>query len=504
MTRLIHAAVAVLVMAQVGAEPAGKKYEGNWDSLAGFPVPEWFDDAKFGIFIHWGGYSEFGYKRGDRGYAEHVPKGIYEDPKHYYPVLKERYGAHPPEFGYKDIVAKFKAEKFDPEQWAELFENAGAKYVVLTAEHHDGFAMWDSELTDWCATKVGPMRDLVGDLGKAVRKRGLKYAPSYHRERHTGFFAMSKYAVHSEPRPDIAEEIKRVPEAAGLYGPFSYTDEFIADYVARWKEIQTKYRPDFMWLDDIPIFYKAKGGDPQVKKFQDACAGMIADYFNAAQEWGVEVYLNNKGGNPNWPVDLGCLEKDNLQMESIDIKWENPATLATSYGYMAAEEEGDLYQPAGKFVHLLADVVSKNGNLLLNIGPRGDGVIPEGMQQRLLGIGQWLEVNGEAIHGTRPWKTYGEGITPNAKSKDQHGRHVINSSGVRFTRAKDGSAVYAILLECPDEVTIKKLKSETVKSVGLLGSDSKLEWKMGAEGLKVTLPAEKPCEHAYVLKVNLD
>jgi len=478
-------------------------YDASWESLEGYPVPEWFDDAKFGIFIHWGGYGEFGYKKGNHGYSEHTPKNIYEDPDHYYPVLKERYGAFPPEFGYKDMIKRFKAENFDPDQWAKLFDDAGAKYVVLTAEHHDGFALWDSDLTDWCATQVGPMRDLVGDLGAAVRRLGLKYAPSYHRERHSGFFAVDKVAVRSEPRPDIAEEIRRMPEAEGLYGPFSYTDEFIADYVARWQEIQRKYRPDFMWIDDIPIFYHA-AGDPQVDKFLSACAGMIADYFNAAQQWGVEVYLNNKGKNPNWPVDLGCLERDNMQVESINVKWENPATLATSYGYMAAEEEGDLYQSSEKLIHLLCDVVSKNGNLLLNIGPRGDGIIPDGMQKRLLGMGQWLSINGEAIYGSRPWKVFGEGIAPADERKDELGRHAINSTGIRFTRSKDAKAVYAILFEPSEEpLLIESFRDEAAASVKLLGSDASPQWDLSANGLRVTLPAERPCEGACVLRVQL-
>jgi alpha-L-fucosidase len=502
MKKLLIAILAVQATAWFSGTTKAKKYEGNWESLADYPVPAWFDDAKFGIFIHWGGYSEFGYRKGGRGYAEHTPKMIYADSEHYYPVVEKRYGARPPEFGYKDLLREFKAEKWDPEQWAELFDQAGAKYVVLTAEHHDGYALWDSDLTDWCATKIGPMRDLVGELGKAVRKRGLKYAPSYHRERHPGFFANDLYAIESEPRADIAEEIRRMPSAEGLYGPFSYTDEFIADYVARWREIQNKYRPDFMWIDDIPIFYKPGGGGPQAEKFLQACADMIADYFNAAQEWGIEVYLNNKGANQNWPVNLGCLEKDNLQFEDIGVKWENPATLATSYGYMAMEEEGDLYQSSEKFIHLLADVVSKNGNLLLNIGPRGDGIIPEGMQDRLLGIGAWLDVNGEAIYGSRPWKTFGESIRTLESRRDQFGRHMINSTGIRYTRAKDGMAVYAILLERPDAVTLTSFKGEVVKEVELIGSSARIDWGVTDSGLEVKLPAEKPCDAAYVLKIQ--
>ncbi len=183
-------------------------------------VPIWFDDGKIGIFIHWGPYRAIGYRKGGRDYAEHVPKMLYEDPAHYYPFIKERWGSTPPEFGHKDTLPEFKAEKWDPDAWAELLEEFGAKYVVLTAEHHDGWANWDSDLTPRNDVDMGPKRDLA----KAVRKRGLKYAPSYHRERHTGFFAREKFTVHSEPRPDIAEEIRRVPQAASLYDPFSYDE----------------------------------------------------------------------------------------------------------------------------------------------------------------------------------------------------------------------------------------------------------------------------------------
>jgi len=480
---------------------ANKPYQADWESLDGYPVPDWFDDAKFGIFLHWGGYSVLGYRKGGRGYAEHTPKMIYADPEHYYPVLEQRYGAHPPDFGYKDILERFTAEHWDPEAWAKLFAEAGAKYVVLTAEHHDGFALWDSDLTRWCATNVGPKRDLVGDLGKAVRARGLKYAPSYHRERHPGFFARDLYAIDSQPRSDIAREIERVPAAAELYGPFSYDDAFIADYVARWKEIQAKYQPDFMWIDDIPIFYKVKE-NVQAAKFLDACKGMIADYLNDAASKGRAVYLNNKGSHRNWPADLGCLEKDNLQMERIGQKWENPATLATSYGYMQSEEENDLYQSPEKLIHLLCDVVSKNGNLLLNLGPRADGTIPEAMQQRLLAMGAWLQMNGEAIYGTRPWKVYGEGIVPLTRLRDEHRRHTINSSGIRYTASRNGKAVYALLLERPETVTLKSFQGEHVTGIEVLGSGP-AGWKRRGTHLIVSLPEKKPCDYAYVLKVNL-
>jgi len=482
--RCVWFVTGLLVVGGLSAAAMGRQeYDADWESLKQIPVSKWFDDAKFGIFIHWGPYSVMGYKKGGRGYAEHTPKMLYRDSEHYYPFLKATYGAQPPEFGYKDIVALFKAEKWRPDEWAKLFEKAGARYVVLTGEHHDGYAMWDSDLTQWCATKIGPKRDLVGDLAQAVRARGMKFAPSYHRERHTGFFARDLYAPESSPHPDIAEEIRRVPEAVGLYGPFDYNDAFIEDFVARWKELQRKYRPDFMWLDDIPIFYHAPD-HPQTRKLKTACMHMIAGYFNAAREWGKDVYLNNKGKHLNWPEGVGCREKDNLKMETIGPKWENPATLGTSYGYMKAEEEGDRYKSPKELIHLLCDVVSKNGNLLLNIGPRSDGIIPEGMQRRLLAIGKWLDVNGEAVYGSRPWVIFGDG-------------------DMRFTTR--GRVLYAVALEWPTApVTIESAEGwdvADVESVELLGG-GECKWLASESGLTIVAPDERRGEHAFAFKIS--
>ena len=465
-------------------QPQPAPYDGSWESLQKMPVPAWFDDGKIGIFIHWGPYSVIGYRKGDRGYSEHVPKMIYRDPDHYYPYVKKRWGANPPEFGYKDIIPEFKAENWDPDEWAALFAEVGARYVVLTAEHHDGWANWDSDLTPWNAVDMGPKRDIVGDLGKAVRAKGLKYAPSYHRERHTGFFAQDMYMVHSEPLADIAEEIRRMPEAKMLYGPeFSYNKAFVDDYVARWKEIQNKYQPDMLWVDDFPIYTRdgnqvRKGqAKPEIQYYDDQVRAMITDFMNDGAARGADVYVNNKGGNRNWPAGVGCLEKDNLKLKVIGPKWESCTTFGTSYGYLAAEEAPDYTRKktVEEVIHNMVEIISRNGNFLINIGPKADGTIPAWQVERLRGMGDWLKINGDALYGTRYWKEY-------AQENEQ----------LAFTTK--GKMLYAIMLAKPAapftiEATAGWTKNQ-VKSVKLIGSQASVTWKMTPTGLQITPPSD--------------
>lgn len=467
------------------------RYDGSWESLQTMPVPAWFDDGKIGIFIHWGPYSVIGYRKGGRGYSEHVPKMIYADAAHYYPWMKERWGKTPPEFGYKDIIPEFKAEKWDPDAWAKLFADVGFKYCVMTAEHHDGWANWDSELTPWNAMDKGPKRDLVGDLGKALKKHGLKFAPSFHRERHDTFFAKRLYVVDAEPQDDIAEEIRRVPEAASLYGPFGLTKEFVDDYVARWKEIQTKYEPDFLWIDDIPIWTRdgnqvlAGKAKPEVQYFYDQCRLMITDFMNDGAARGAEVYVNNKGGNRNWPDGVGCLEKDNLKLKVIGPKWESCTTFGTSFGYL----EGDRYKSIESVIHEMVEVISRNGNFLVNIGPKADGTIPEPQMERLMAMKEWLKINGDAIYGTRYWKV--------SQQKNEH---------LAFTTK--GKTLYAIRLKDPTTpFTIEDgayfLKSG-VKSVRLLGHphDDAVDWSIGPDGLNIKPPRNSgKSQYAWVFEI---
>jgi alpha-L-fucosidase len=494
--------ISTVLMTQVSCT---KSYEPTWDSLATAPIPEWWEDGKFGIFIHWGPYSVAGYKYRHRGYAEAITADLYRNPQNYVEFMTDKFGAAPPEFGYKDMVPLFRAENWDPAEWAKLFREAGAKYVIPTAEHHDGFMNWDSDLSPWSATNKGPMRDLIGDLGKAVRNEGLIYGVSYHRERHPGRFAPED-AVQTKPFDQVAEEIRRVPEAASLYGPFEYSDEFIQDYVARWKELEAKYEPDFMWLDDIPIFRNG-AGDPQVVKYENAIRQMMADYLNNATAKGKEVYFNNKGKTANWPVGVGCLEADNLHLETIGPRWQNPATLGTSYAYMAEEERLDLYKTPTELVRLLCDVVSKNGNLLLNIGPRADGTIPEGMKIRLLEMGRWLKKNGEAIYGTKPWILYGEYSGEQVEESDVHyNKHSmrIHEEEVRYT-AKPGIVYAHVINRDGDSILLKSFRefSKGIKDVQILESGNKVSWENNDDGLLINYPQNESSEHVTVLEIKL-
>lgn len=470
-------------------------YDGSWESLQDMPVPAWFDEGKIGIFIHWGPYSAIGYKKGGGGYAEHVPKLIYADPKHYYPYLQERWGAKPPELGYKEIIPEFKAEKWNPDAWADLFAEVGAKYVVLTAEHHDGWANWDSELTPWNAVNKGPKRDLVGDLGKSLRQRGLKYAPSFHRERHTGFFAQDQYVVHSEARPDIAEEIKRDPEAASLYGPFSYSKAFVDDYVARWKEIEAKYQPDMLWVDDFPIYTRdgnnVRRGQakPEIRYLDDQMRAMITDFMNQGAARGQAVYCNNKGGNRNWPDGVGCYEKDNLKFKTIGPKWQSCTTFGSSFGYLAAEENPNHRgrKTVEEVIHEMVEVISRNGNFLINIGPKADGTIPSWQVERLRAMGDWLRINGDAIYGSRYWKEF--------EQADEKLAFTVRGKNLFAIKLLEPKASFVIS-------GTAEWDASQVTSVRLLGSNAEVAYEVTPQGIRITPPSNRgESKYAWVFEI---
>lgn len=455
-----HAAVPVIV-GDTAAVP--ETYEPTWESLEKHPVPDWYRDAKFGIFIHWGVYSVPGWAPKGK-YAEWYPRNMYKKGSPTWKYHVKHYG-DPSQFTYNRFIPMFTADKWDPERWTDLFVAAGARYVVPVGEHHDGFAMWDSDLTEWDAADKGPKRDIIGELGRSCRKRKLKYAPSYHRMMNYYDPAYDNGAF-SHPH----------------YSPKGPDKVFVAEWKKRWEELRDKYRPDILWFD----------GDWKGPVELWGTKQIVADYYNEAKTWGVEVLVNDRLGKVRGTRGDFYTQEYHHGIRSPDIipqTWESCRGIGASFGYNRQEGPND-YQPTGKLVRMLVDIVSKNGNLLLDIGPKADGTIPAIQRERLLGMGAWLKINGDAIYGTRPWKLYGEGKT------------------VRFTRKKN--TVYAVLFTWPGARAViaamakgSKHLPEEIDAVRMLGAAGALEWTRGGDGLAVDLPSTKPCAHAWTLAVTL-
>ncbi len=465
----------------------------DWESLRKYQEPQWYQDAKFGIFIHWGLYSVPAFAN------EWYSRNMYQQGSNEFKHHVATYGPQS-KFGYKDFIPMFKAEHFDPQTWARLFRDAGAKYVIPVAEHHDGFAMYESNLTDWCAGKMGPKRDLLGELANAIRAEGLHFGASSHRIEHDWFFDGGR-AFDS----DVND-----PKYAAFYGPahprlvkkgfdddliedWTYVPpEFMDDWMARTAEIVEKYHPDVVYFDWWI-------GQPAMR---DHLTRFAAFYYNEGEKRGTGAVINYK--NHAFQENSGTLDVERGQLTDIrPMHWQTDTSLSNgSWGFI----ENDTYKTPLAIVHQLADVVSKNGNLLLNVGPRPDGVIPEQAQQVLREVGAWLKVNGEAIYGTRPWKQFGEGPTQvvggafhDADTKP------YTSEDFRFTTK--GSTLYAIELGWPagGRVTIHSLGAEggfKVADIALLGSDQKIKWSQDSDGLKLELPEPAPGKFAYSFRIT--
>ncbi len=460
-------------------------FKPSWESLERMQVPEWYLDAKFGIFIHWGVYSvpAFG--------SEWYPRQMYEKDSAEFKHHLATYGPQS-KFGYKDFIPRFTAVKFDAGQWADLFSRAGARYVVPVAEHHDGFPMYDCSFTGWSAAKMGPKRDVIGELEKAVRARGLHFGISSHRAEHWWFFDQGM----------LIDSDVRDPRFAGLYGPARSRElaeaqkeppdkAFLDDWLARTSELVDKYQPELVWFDwwiGQPVF------EPYLQKF-------AAFYYNRGVESGRGAAINYK--YDAFPARAAVLDLERGQLASTrPLFWQTDTSISkNSWGYVEPQD----YKTADSIVDDLVDIVSKNGCLLLNIGPRPDGTIPEEEQKILLEIGRWLETNGEAIYGTRPWRIFGEGPTAVAEGMfTDTQRAAFGAADFRFTQ-KDGT-LYAVALAWPDsgKLTVKTLAKgqAVIGSVKLLGHDGPADWKQTESGLEVNLPAAKPCDYAFVLKIT--
>jgi alpha-L-fucosidase len=442
-------------------------------------------DDKLGIFLHWGVYAVPAFEN------EWYPRFMYRDELskrgiNYYQHHVKTYD-HPGSFGYKDFIPMFKAENWNPAAWVALFQESGARYVVPVAEHHDGFAMYATDFTPWNAAKMGPKRDVIGELAKATRAAGMRFGVSSHRA-----FNWRYYTYRDNFDTTDLENIQLYNPPHGEDEPAS--QEWLEDWFARTKELIDKFKPDVLWFDFGWHFDEFEPYRPQV----------VAYYYNRALAWGKEVVLQYKDKIPDGVAVLD-IERGKLDHLREDY-WQTDTSV--SYKSWSYIENDDLI-PLKVLVHDLVDIVSKNGNLLLNIGPRADGVIPEEPANLLRGLGKWLQINGEAIYGTRPWHTYGEGPAPIGvgilKEKEDK---LFTTRDIRFTQKEN--VLYAIALGWPGEqIKIKTLHSNSptngrkIARVSMLGSDQKLSWSQDGTGLSIQTPVRKPSEHAYTFKITL-
>jgi alpha-L-fucosidase len=485
----IFSALLILSIASAPAFSGEEEpFQPTWESLQGYECPEWFQDAKFGIYAHWGPYSATKgswntdwysrnmYREGHRNYEEHLRN---------YGSVKE--------FGYKDFIPLFKAENFDADAWVDLYIEAGARFAGPVGEHADGFAMWDSEVTPWNAADMGPKRDVVAEMEKAVRKRGLKYVVSFHHQWKWGWYPTSDPNTDCSNPANAALYGSPTPPSAWGMNPNPRPDaSFTADWLAKIKEVVVRHEPDLLWFDNRMQILSEK-----------VRMEMAAFYYNQAHAAKRPVVLTYK--QPDLQEGTATIDLERSRMPKIYPEpWLTDTSLSSSSWSYA---EGIQYYTANRLIDDLVDIVSKNGCLLLNVAPRPDGTIPEEQQEILRGIGAWLKINGEAIYTTRPWEQFGEGPT---KTPEGHLADYkfdgFGDNDVRFTQSKDGKTLYIISLGWPEsgQLKVKALKrgADEVKRVRMLGHRGRLEFEQSSQGLTITLPEDRPSEHAFALRVK--
>lgn len=456
-----------------------------------YKIPDWFRDSKLGIFIHWGPASVPAY---DGWYA----RQMYDTASHVYDYHVQHYGPVD-KFGYKEFIPMFTADKFNPEEWVRLFKEAGAKYVVPVAEHHDGFALYHSTFNHWNAVEMGPQRDLIKDLRSAVLAEGLHFGLSSHRAEHCWFYNQGMEIPSDVRDTDVSLYGERIEEPdGGTFDPAydknpGSNEHSRKNWLIHMYELIDQYEPELIYFD------WTVGKQP----FQETFYKFLAYYYNNAVDWQKGVIVNTKFGyGDNIQVyDLERGKSDKIR----EYPWQTDTSLGKVFWFYM-KDETDLKSP-DRLVDDLVDIVSKNGNLLLNVGPRADGTIPEKQQALLRQIGSWLKVNGEAIYGTRPWFVFGEGDTKDATGHHSEIDPEYTAQDIRFTRK--GDVLYATVLAEPEDgvVTIKTLKEgneymPAIHSVSLLGNENPLSWKQEKQGLVIKFPQEITTDYAYVFKIT--
>jgi alpha-L-fucosidase len=464
------------------------KYLPTWDSLKTHPTPSWLLDAKFGIYFHWGIYSVPACGKNGTWY----PYNMYRKNTEQQRFHIKNFG-DPSQFGYKDFIPQFTMEKFDPDAWAQIIFNAGAKFAGPVVEHHDGFSMWASKVNPWNAVAMGPKRDIVGDIAVSIKKVGLKLLVAFHHAENWYFYP------HWEKTYDTSD-----PKFRGLYGephdeeqdPGRDWEKYTPPSVAFWNQWKSKiievidaYRPDVMWFDYGLRFV------PDVYKLE-----VLAYYFNRAEEWNTEVGVIYK----NWdlPPNIGLLDFElGRAAENTYYPWITDSSVDNQGAWSYVKTAG--FKTPSTLIHAIVDQVAKNGSMLLNFGPKPDGEIPQSAIDCLNNIGDWLKINGEAIYDTNPWLIAEEGPTKPIRSGGFSENREVHYTpyDIRFT--VKGQALYIIVLGKPE----KELHVRTLIQTKKYLDEFKMPWSL--QSIQKTLQIMKSADcrknlrnfrrfHAYI------
>jgi alpha-L-fucosidase len=503
-TKIITIPILVLLLSAGGcirdngaASGERFRYEPTRESLSQWEVPQWFQDAVLGVYVHWGPYSVPGFVFKDS--SERVDSGIWYGGEMYNPDGKQGvYEFHvktygdPHEFGYHDLIALFTAEHWDPDGWAGLFKYAGCDYAGICAEHGDGFPMWDTEFDEFNALNMGPQRDILGEMFESARKLGMKTVAT----------------IHEHPGSNFGWAVENAPEGSHLIDP-AYAQLYNADspevYIRKVYELIDRYQPDQLWLDN-----------PILSSDEERWFTFVSDYYNKGLEWGRGgVFIAQKGTSQE------ILEHTVLDIEGGEFpggiwrwagmtepqkqRWQKDVPIGNYWAYA----EGVGCRPVNMLVDGIVDRISKNGVTFLDLAPRGDGTLPEAQIEGMRELGDWMTHNKEALYAARP-----------APFKDG-GVDAWQAKGgtVRFT--EKGDFVYAIDLgnQWPPTVGFAEYEESTPptapytlpgvqpvagSAIRMLGSSKQLSWRQEGENLVIEeLPDPLPCEHAWTFKIRV-
>ncbi len=515
-------------------EPMMKgKYQPTWESLAQYEVPEWFRDAKFGIWAHWGPQCV-------EGSGDWMARSLYIEDSYQYKHHLEHYG-HPSEVGFKDILPMFKAENWDADYLVELYKKIGAKYFFALGNHHDNFDLWDSRYQEWNSKNIGPKRDILGEWAAACRKHGLPFGVSLHADHAWSWYEPSRRYDRKGPKAGVPYDghitkedgkgkwweglnpqklyAQDHPDSYGTWadgmihsqwswgnGVAQPSEEYCTNFYNRTLDVINRYNPDLLYFDvtGVPFYPISDAGVKIATHFYNHNEATHPGKFSAVMFGKILDDVQKEA--LVWDVERGA--PNNIP----DKPWQTCSCIG-DWHYNTSTYENDRYKSAAQVVKLLADVVSKNGNLLLSIPLRSDGTFDEKEEAVINGIGDWMAVNSEAIYSTRPWKIFGEGPIADSDIKINHqgfneGAYTkATSSEIRFTQTPRN--LYAISLAWPEdgEVRIKalakdsKLFDKKIKRVELLGF-GKVPFEQTAQYLKVTLPKDAPRSVAPVLRIK--